>query len=117
MIFESELTRLNAISLRLNGQNEELKALAAARAARASELRLGAVEEDIAFRSGQDGVWSEWLAKRGEEVSRNAARLGAEREKIRLAAQKALGRQEALRQIRARQRAEERLKSSRKREH
>lgn len=114
MIFEAELTRLNAASHQMNVRNEELKALAAARVARASELRLGVVEEDIAFLSGQDALWSEWLAKRAEEVSRDAARLGAERETIRLAAQKALGRHEALRQIQARQQAEARLQSGRR---
>lgn len=113
MVFEAELTHLNAVSNEMKAKNGELIALAAARTDRAERLRAGAPGDDVAFLTGQDAAWSEWLSKRAKELSRDIAKLGAQREALRLVAKKAFGRQEALRQIRARQAAEARVKRGR----
>lgn len=103
MMFDAELARLNAITGELAARTVELSALAAARKARAELLRAGEGGNDFAFLAGQDALWSAWLVREGMRLSREAAEIAARREEQRLRAQKAFGKRDALRQMRARE--------------
>ncbi|OIP84219.1 MAG: hypothetical protein AUK37_05905 [Rhodobacterales bacterium CG2_30_65_12] len=115
MMFDAELARLNAVSAELAARTAELAALAEARNARAEMLQSGGGGDDFAFLAGQDGLWSAWLVRTGARLSREAAEIAARREAQRLRAQKAFGKRDALRQMRAREDADRHRKQDRTR--
>ena len=100
-----EMARLRAANETARGVEAEIARLDAMRTARAAAVTEAGLAGDPAGLAGRDAPWQTWLQRERARLLAEVARASAEAEAQKLAARRAFGRAEALRQLCARETA------------
>ena len=112
MTLDAELAQLKVLSGEINDRRAEIEAMKIQRAKRARMVETQGV--DLAFQSGQDARWLDWMAREQARLNLDLAHLAARWEAQRAVASRAFGRVEALAELGWREAEERRVQAARR---
>lgn len=101
VILDRELATVRERALHVAGLQARIGEIERALAARGDALAQGPATEDLAGLTGRDAIWQDWVRRERIRLQAELARVMAELEERRLAARRAFGRAEAMRDLKA----------------
>lgn len=101
MVFDIEMARLKSWSDAIGKQRDRLEELDRIGREKPATKKTGTSLDDLIWQEQQRDLWKIWSQRERQQILAEIATLAAKREAQQLAARKALGRLEAMRQLRA----------------